>query len=73
MALDLNLKDGDVAVERLLNFLRFSFGGGTDVDKPLQLSLDRLQHDEWKQVRYRNMSPNKASLDLPMASTVLAC
>jgi len=25
--------------------------GGTDVDKPLKLSLDRLQKDEWQQVR----------------------
>ena len=52
MELELNLKDGDVAVEKLLSFLRFSFGGGTDVDRPLELSLARLQEDEWKQVIY---------------------
>lgn len=29
---------------------RGSFHGGTDVDKPLQLSLERLQKAEWCQV-----------------------
>ena len=49
MQLELNLKDGDAAVQKLLTFLRFSFGGGTDVDRPLELSLAKLQQDEWKQ------------------------
>ena len=35
----------------LLNFLMYSFGGGTDVDRPLELSLDRLEQRDWSQVR----------------------
>ena len=35
----------------LLNFLKYSFGGGTDVDRPLELSLDRLEQRDWSQVR----------------------
>ncbi|WIA19969.1 hypothetical protein OEZ85_005847 [Tetradesmus obliquus] len=35
------------SLEKLLEFLSCSFQGGTDVDKPLQLSLERLQKDEW--------------------------
>eukprot|EP00775_Hariotina_reticulata_P007193 gene7193-7407_t len=37
------------SLEKLLEFLSCSFMGGTDVDKPLKLSLDRLQRDEWQQ------------------------
>jgi len=33
-----------------LDFLRFSFGGGTDVDRPLELSLQRLEDENWAQV-----------------------
>ena len=40
------------SLDKLLDFLSCSFMGGTDVDKPLQLSLERLQKDEWQQVRY---------------------
>jgi uncharacterized protein with von Willebrand factor type A (vWA) domain len=39
------------SLDKLLEFLSCSFMGGTDVDKPLKLSLDRLQKDEWQQVR----------------------
>lgn len=39
------------SLDKLLDFLSCSFMGGTDVDKPLQLSLERLQKDEWQQVR----------------------
>ena len=35
----------------LLNFLCYSFGGGTDVDRPLELSLQRLEDANWNQVR----------------------
>lgn len=38
------------AMHQLLSFLRFSFGGGTDVDRPLEMSLERLKDNEWKQV-----------------------
>jgi uncharacterized protein with von Willebrand factor type A (vWA) domain len=48
MELELSLKPG--VMEKLLAFLRFSFGGGTDVDRPLELSLSRLELNEWKQV-----------------------
>lgn len=33
----------------LLAFLQYSFGGGTDVDRPLELSLDRLEQKDWAQ------------------------
>lgn len=38
------------ALQTLLNFLRYSFGGGTDVDRPLELALQRLQDENWNQV-----------------------
>jgi hypothetical protein len=38
------------SLDKLLDFLSCSFQGGTDVDKPLQLSLERLQKDEWAKV-----------------------
>lgn len=40
------------SLDKLLDFLSCSFMGGTDVDRPLQLSLERLQKDEWQQVRH---------------------
>jgi len=46
---ELSLKKPGV-MEGLLKFLRFSFGGGTDVDRPLELALARLEQAEWKQV-----------------------
>ncbi len=48
MELELTMQHG--ALEKLLAFLAFSFGGGTDVDRPLELSLSRLESNEWKQV-----------------------
>ena len=48
MELDLTIQSG--ALEKLLAFLAFSFGGGTDVDRPLELSLSRLELNDWKQV-----------------------
>lgn len=38
------------SLDKLLDFLSCSFNGGTDVDRPLALSLERLAADEWKQV-----------------------
>ena len=46
-ALDLRV-DAD-ALAGLLDFLRGSFGGGTDADAPLELSLERLEQAEWCQ------------------------
>ena len=36
------------SIQRLLSFLSMSFSGGTDVDAPLALSLERLGREEWK-------------------------
>ena len=47
---DLELKVDVASLERLLDFLARSFMGGTDVDKPLGLALDRLKQQEWAQV-----------------------
>lgn len=35
---------------KLLEFLQYSFGGGTDVDRPFELALDRLEKAHWSQV-----------------------
>lgn len=35
------------SIQRLLTFLGMSFSGGTDVDAPLALSLERLKQEEW--------------------------
>lgn len=50
LALDLRVG----TLHKLLAFLRFSFGGGTDVDRPLEMSLDRLQNNEWKQASFQS-------------------
>ena len=47
---ELELKVDVASLERLLDFLARSFMGGTDVDKPLGLALDRLKQQEWAQV-----------------------
>jgi hypothetical protein len=52
------------SLDKLLDFLSCSFQGGTDVDKPLQLSLERLQKDEWAKVRRRSSA---------LATGVLRC
>ena len=48
---ELELKVDVQSLDKLLDFLSCSFMGGTDVDKPLYLSLQRLQKQEWAQVR----------------------
>lgn len=48
---ELELKVDAGSLMELLNFLMYSFGGGTDVDRPLELSLDRLEQRDWSQVR----------------------
>jgi uncharacterized protein with von Willebrand factor type A (vWA) domain len=37
------------SLDKLLEFLSGGFNGGTDVDKPLELSLDRLTQKSWTQ------------------------
>ena len=47
---ELELKVDTSSLLELLKFMRYSFGGGTDVDRPLELSLDRLEQRDWSQV-----------------------
>lgn len=57
------------SLDRLLDFLSCSFMGGTDVDKPLKLSLERLEKAEWSQADILMVTdgeiamPNEALLD----------
>lgn len=44
---ELELKCEAAALTKLLKFLSYSFEGGTDVDAPLELSLERLRQAEW--------------------------
>ena len=39
----LDLSEPEFALEKLLDFLECSFNGGTDVDQPLELALERLK------------------------------
>ena len=48
MEMELKVDSGSMA--KLLKFLTGGFNGGTDVDKPLELSLKRLAEQEWNQV-----------------------
>ena len=48
MEMELKVDSGSMA--KLLKFLTGGFNGGTDVDKPLELSLKRLAEEEWNQV-----------------------
>ncbi len=49
----MELKVDSNSMAKLLKFLTGGFNGGTDVDKPLELSLKRLAEKEWNQVRHR--------------------
>jgi uncharacterized protein with von Willebrand factor type A (vWA) domain len=44
LELDLSSK----AIQKLLEFLQYSFSGGTDADEPLMMSLACLQQQEWE-------------------------
>jgi uncharacterized protein with von Willebrand factor type A (vWA) domain len=44
----LDLSEPSSALEKLLSFLECSFKGGTDVDQPLELALERLKGEEWQ-------------------------
>ncbi len=39
------------SMDELLTFLEHSFNGGTDLEAPLQLSLNRLEENSWHLVR----------------------
>lgn len=45
--MELELGMDHTSLPKLLNFLTMSFSGGTDVDAPLALSLERLRREEW--------------------------
>ncbi|KAI3428338.1 hypothetical protein D9Q98_006718 [Chlorella vulgaris] len=45
--MELELGSDAASFNNLLTFLTCSFGGGTDVDAPLALSLERLKKDQW--------------------------
>ena len=48
---ELELKVTLSSLSQLMDFLTHSFGGGTDADRPLELSLQRLEeHPDWAQV-----------------------
>lgn len=48
--MEMELKVDSNSMAKLLKFLTGGFNGGTDVDKPLELSLKRLTEKEWNQV-----------------------
>ena len=48
--MEMELKVDSNSMSQLLKFLTGGFNGGTDVDKPLELSLKRLAEKEWNQV-----------------------
>ena len=48
--MEMELKVDPNSMAKLLKFLTGGFNGGTDVDKPLELSLKRLAEKEWNQV-----------------------
>ncbi|KAA6415263.1 MAG: hypothetical protein FRX49_13645 [Trebouxia sp. A1-2] len=47
--MEMELKVDSNSMAKLLKFLTGGFNGGTDVDKPLELSLKRLAEKEWNQ------------------------
>ena len=51
--MEMELKVDSNSMSQLLKFLTGGFNGGTDVDKPLELSLKRLSEKEWNQVRIK--------------------
>jgi hypothetical protein len=50
--MEMELKVDSNSMVKLLKFLTGGFNGGTDVDKPLELSLKRLAEKEWNQVGF---------------------
>ena len=48
--MELELDTTPKGIRQLLDFLSGGFTGGTDVDKPLELSLKRLSDVGWTQV-----------------------
>ena len=48
--MELELGSDVTSMSKLLSFLTMSFSGGTDVDAPLALSLERLTREGWELV-----------------------
>eukprot|EP01024_Parvocaulis_polyphysoides_P001347 TRINITY_DN10362_c1_g1_i2.p1 TRINITY_DN10362_c1_g1~~TRINITY_DN10362_c1_g1_i2.p1 ORF type:complete len:206 (-),score=17.47 TRINITY_DN10362_c1_g1_i2:188-805(-) len=46
---EIELSSSIASIHKLLDFLKYSFGGGTDVDRPLELSLERCQTQDWSE------------------------
>ena len=44
----LELDLSPASLQRLLKFLQSSFAGGTDVDKPFELALARMEEEVWE-------------------------
>lgn len=45
----LELSKGTNSLGELLDFLQHSFHGGTDIDTPIRLSLNRIGEEDWRQ------------------------
>jgi uncharacterized protein with von Willebrand factor type A (vWA) domain len=66
----LDLSEPQVALEKLLDFLECSFQGGTDVDQPLELALERLNGACAASLKLRwHRLKNKTSCILPLHVT----
>lgn len=70
---ELDLKMDAGSLGQLLDFLKHSFGGGTDVDRPLELSLDRLEKKEWAQVRGVHCCSLVAGASLRLVQPAMCC
>ncbi|MDI3323400.1 VWA domain-containing protein [Pontibacterium granulatum] len=45
---ELELSPNEQGLERLISFLSMSFGGGTDVEGPLQMALEKCKQKQWE-------------------------
>lgn len=45
---ELELSPNEQGLERLISFLSMSFGGGTDVEGPLQMALEKCKQTQWE-------------------------
>lgn len=46
---ELELEPNEQGLDRLISFLSMSFGGGTDVEGPLKMALDKCKQTQWEQ------------------------
>ena len=73
--MELELDTTPKGIRQLLEFLSGGFTGGTDVDKPLELSLKRLTDVGWTQVSCLSMWGGawEKSSQLPMPPFAQPC